>query len=216
MEPTQRPRGSFGMPPDMQKKLNDTEQKRYEEKMNPSRPTAPQQAQAAPVTQIAENTESPNEEVLKKEESERQNKFATMRSVIETELGVTFTAEDLKTYIFKGSLKKEVIIAPALELKGVFQTLSTEQWQEIDKKMAAIRNDSKLTSAGIANENSILFLAYAWLEISGKSLGHSPEEREANIRKMGGTFVEGVSEAFNNYTTLVKIALNDKGLVKKF
>ena len=215
MEPTQpRPRGSFGMPPEMQKKLNDTEQKRYEDKMKPAQSTA--QPQAAPVTQIAENTEQPAEEIARKDEADRQNKFATMRSVIETELGVTFTAEDLKTYIFKGSLKKEVIIVPALGLKGTFQTLSTDQWQAIDKKMAAIRNDSTLTSSGVANENSILFLAYAWLEIGGKSLGHSPEEREVNIRKMGGTFVEGVSEAFNNYTTLVKIALNDKGLVKKF
>lgn len=215
MEPNSnfKPRGSFGIPPEMQKKVSEMEQQKYAREQEAANP----QKTSAPTTEIAEayTAEKQAEAEAERQEAETLTKVDRLKKALEEELGVSISEEDIRNYIFKGVLRKEIMVVRSIGIKATFQTLNTAQMQEIDKKMSVIRAGSDYTSTGIGNENSILTLSYGWLEAAGKSLGATPAEREVHIRQMAALFVEQASEAFTNYNVLVKIALQDKGLVKK-
>ncbi len=212
MEPNSnfKPRGSFGIPPEMQKKANEMEQKKYERQQEAAKP-------AAPTTSMAESytAEKEAEQEVARQEAEQISKVDRLRKALEEELEISIDENDIRNYIFRGVLRKEITVVKSIGMKATFQTLNTSQMQDIDKRMSAIRSGIDYTSTGTGNENSIITLSYGWLEAAGKSLGSTPTEREDRIRQMAALFVEQASEVFTNYNVLVKIALQDKGLVKK-
>ena len=120
----------------------------------------------------------------------------------------------MQTYLFKCVLAKEVTIIPG-KMKGTFTTLRIKDIQEIDSRMATIRDSAKNTQQGLSNEESILALSYAWTHAAGRPLGTSPADREAKIRDMGSLFIESASTARVRFDTLLRISMNDPGIVKK-
>jgi hypothetical protein len=146
-------------------------------------------------------------------ESERQKGVDLFKDMCKQDLDLVIEDEDLRKYLFKGTLSKEMKINKLM--KGTFQSLRTSDLQEIDKRMAKIRSESKFTSQGISNEEAVINLAFAWTHADGKPLGENPEDREKKIRQMGSSFVASASEARINFETLIKIALHSIDSVKK-
>jgi hypothetical protein len=146
--------------------------------------------------------------------TDRAAQIKLWRDEIEKDLDVRLTEENLKTYLFKGQLVLEVNLVPGI-MKGVLQTLRIVDLQEVDERMAAIRDQAKFTAKGLENEEAIIALSYAWTHVDGRPLGATPEEREERIRKMGTLFIERASSARIQMDTLVRLALQEKGLLKK-
>ena len=194
-----RPLGSFAKPPEPARQAEQAQQ-------------APAATQPAPphMPQVPVAEEKPEVQA----EKERQEKINEFKKTFEKELEVELTSDDVTTYLFKGILAKEVSIIPG-KMKGVFTTLRIKEIQEIDMKMAKLRDEAKHTAQGIANEEALVTLSYAWTHASGRPLGATPDEREKKIRDMGSLFIQAASDARVKFDTLLKLALNDGATVKK-
>jgi hypothetical protein len=195
----QQPRGSFARPPE------------------PKR--APEQQEPVPAVKTADaaDTSAPatsEEDRIQKELDERQKQITKFREEIEQELEFNLNSQDIKDYLFKGRLSKEMVLVPNL-MKGVITTLKAADLQEIDLRMSQIKNEAKFTSSGLENENAIVTLSYAWTHADGKSLGADSDEREKRIRQMGALFVERAARARMNFDTLLRLMMQEKDILKK-
>lgn len=163
--------------------------------------------EAAPEV-VADNSEKP---VVKADDMKTKIK-AWMKELSEV-LNAEVTDKDLREYILKGRVSKEVSIGAGF--KGTFQTLRIDELQEIDEKMAAARDKSNLTAKGIENEEAIHALAYSWTHVDGRPLGQTPDDRALKIRKMGSIFVEKASTARVNLDSLIRFSLQEHDVIKK-
>lgn len=206
MQPSnpQHPRGSFTKPePPKQVKPQITPAEEIKENLQPEENVNEAIAQAA-------------DDVLAKPPTleEKANKLKEWIEEISEELQVKLNDEDIRNYILKGRMSKEIALVPGL-MRGTLQTLRIEDLQNIDARMASIRDSSKFTVKGIENEEAIIALAHAWTHADGKPLGDSPASREEKIRKMGSLFVERASNARVNFDALVRFVMQERGLIKK-
>jgi hypothetical protein len=210
MQPTNpnQVRGSFGKPDSLVKSIAQHEMKKSEPQKDPE-PTPEPKEQSKPADAA---TEQEKQKVLSEEER-HQVGIDAFKKMCDEIYKLTITDDELKNYLFKGSLAKEMRVNKLMS--GTFQSLRTEDLQEIDKKMSKIKEAGEFTSQGITNEEAVITLSYAWTHVDGKPLGLKPEERESKIRRMGGTFVSNAAEARINYETLIKILLNDIATIKK-
>jgi hypothetical protein len=151
-----------------------------------------------------------------KAEVDRAAEFAKVRKDLEEELETTITEADIKDYIFKGRLTKEVTIFPG-HLRATFQTLDAVEFMEVDKRKATYVADTTFTSDGVANHQAIITLSYAWVAANGKPLAANgeAEKREKFIRRMGAITIDAASTKFRELNTLINLALNEKKFVKK-
>lgn len=211
MQPTNplQPRGSFTKPQTLTKAINQAEASKSVQ------PMTQQESPETPKTETSPELEqASSEDQIAKEDRERAENLAQIKKDIEKDLEASITDEDLKTYLFKGVLSKEIAIVKGM-LKGVFRTSRINELQELDIKMAKIRDEAKHTPQGLANEEAIYALSYAWTHADGKPLGVTPEDREKKIRDMGSLFIERASTARVRFETLLKIAMNERGVLKK-
>lgn len=201
-----QPRGSFGKPAELVKNIE-----KHEATRQPiNTPDASKESQSNE-SAASSQAEKP---VEKNPEAEIANTIKKYIDDISKELNIKMSEDDLRNYILKGKLTKEVTIIPGL-IMGTFQTLRISDLQDIDKRMAQVRDASDLTSKGIENEEALIALSFAWTHADGKALGASPEDREKKIRQMGALFIEKASTARINYDTLVRLSMQERGLVKK-
>jgi hypothetical protein len=205
MQPTNpyQPRGSFTKPDPVAPKAQAKAQAEEEK----DTPAASEEVAAKPLS-------SADEDAVKKALEEREKQIKGYIAEISKDLGITLDNDDIKNYILKGKISKEVILVTGV-MKGTLQTLRIEDLQNIDLRMASIRDESKFTPKGLENEEAIIVLSYAWTHADGKSLGETPESRESKIRKMGSLFVERASSARVSFDTLVRLVMQERGLVKK-
>lgn len=186
----------------------------------PKQQAKPQPAEEVEATENAapesttQNTTVSEEDSIKKAIEDREKQIKNYIAEISKDLGVEMNNEDIRNYILKGRISKEVVLVTGI-MKGTLQTLRIEDLQSIDERMAVIRDQSKFTPKGLENEEAIIVLSYSWTHADGKSLGENPESREAKIRKMGSLFVERASSARVSFDTLVRLVMQERGLVKK-
>ena len=207
MQPSNpQPRGSFSKPPELLKNIE-----AHDATRKPIKPTE----QAAPAEEEKESVAATAEPTTQVDpEAERSKRIKEYKTQMEKDLDVTISDEDIKNYILKGRIAKEVSLVNGI-MKGTMQTLRIEDLQEIDARMADIRENSKLTSKGIENEEAIIALSYAWTHADGKDLGKTAQDREAKIRKMGSLFIERASGARVSFDTLIRLVMQERDLLKK-
>jgi hypothetical protein len=205
MQPTNpnQIRGSFSKPASMTKAIAEHEATRNTPDPQPTPEEKPKDKPEE------EKQISPEDLVA----AERKKGVEDFKKMCKEDLDLEITDEDLRTYLFKGALSKEVRINKLM--KGTFRSLRTNDLQEIDQYMAKKRSEGKYTVQGLNNEEAVINLAYAWTHVDGKILGSDHEEREKKIRQMGSTFVGAASDARINFETLIKIALHSIDSVKK-
>lgn len=202
-----QPRGSFSKPQNLAKAIEQAEA----EMKSPAAAEAKDEPVKLEEKPSGELTEAQKKEA---EEKERLARVAQVRKDIQTDLECSITDEDVKHYLFKGSISKELSIVPKL-MKGTFKTLKIEDLQKVDSRMAKIRDQAGFTNQGLANEESIIALSYSWTHADGKPLGDTAEAREEKIRKMGALFVQAASTVRIRFDTLIQIAMNEGGILKK-
>lgn len=208
-----QPRGSFVKPEALSKSIAE-----HEIKKTP--PPAPQiqvsatSAEAA-VTGAKQGEEKKPASFSPEEiEKERKERLSVYIKQCEYELGIEITQEDIRKYLFKGSLSKEVTIVPNM-LKGTFKTMSVDDLQDADNAEATFRDSGKFTASGVENEKAILALSRCWTHADGKPLPADPTERAKVIRKMGALFVERANSARTTFDTLLRLVMQDADLLKK-
>jgi len=208
MQPTGIRQGSIGMPESMKKALE-------EKALNRKPPATEPVKQPAEIAGLDTVEAAPSMAVEEKPEAEiRAEQLAKLKAELENSLDTKITEEDIQNYIFKGKLIKTVSIIPG-KFKGTFQTHTPKELAEIDVHMAAFRDESKQTPKGIANEESIVTLAYFWTHFAGKPLGNTPEVRMKQIRQMGGHVVSLAAKAWDDLNALLQVTLNEEQFVKK-
>jgi len=206
--------GSFGIPSTLQKQMDEArranlKKKTEEAPQNDAPPVAaaqPAPASAAPAEQAPEVDPT----------KAQQEKFEKIKSALEQSLDTKITEEDIKEYIFKGRIVKDVQIIPGI-LKGSFQTLTTTQYMEIDERVAEMRSRGKNTQEGYDNDKAIINLSFSWIAADGRPLSSKddPKIREKYIRSMGAHLVDCATAAMNDFNTLVRLTLQEKNFVKK-
>lgn len=218
-------RGSIGVPPEIQKQLNEARTDMARRGTRPAQPPPhPSQvhpAAAAPEAPVVPQVEpppppaSPETEKAKAEEEQRK-KFQEVKAQLEQSLGLVIEPDDIKDYVFKGRLTKDVQIIPGV-LKATFQTQNPTEFMEIDEKMANLRNEMKFTPEGLDNQKAILNLSYSWVAANDKPLSakSDPVVRENYIRKMGNHIVDVAAQKLTELNMLLRMTLQEKTFIKK-
>jgi hypothetical protein len=186
--------------------------------VSPNHPQATAQPQAFTSPQAAPESDGtpPQTDAEKTKELEQEEKFNLRKKALEEDLEAVMTPEDIKSYIFKGRLAKEVTLFSG-QLKATFQSLNPTEWLEVDKRVATYRNEGVYTEAGISNQRTIVMLSHAWTHADGKPLSaqSDPAVREKHIRKLANFVVNRAAAAFNNIEELTELALYEKKFIKK-
>lgn len=216
MEGSFKPQGSIGVPPKMLKEMEEarktTTARQQRQAANPGAPKdADEQVLQGPPPEAL--VEVPSD---KPTDASREKEFLDIRAGLEKSLGATIDAADVKAYIFKGVLSKEVELIPGV-VKGTFKTITPEQFMEIDERMYQYQNEMKFTQMGIDNHRAILNLSYAWTHADGKPLSSTDDakKREGIIRKMGAHLVDAATNRMNDFNYLVRLVLQEKNFIKK-
>lgn len=192
----------------------------------PERPLSEEEIQAR--VEEAEKAVKAAESAPPKEKTQAdldKERLLEIKINLEKRLEMKFSEDDLSEYLLKGSVRKEITIIPGM-LKGVFRTLSTAEFQDIDEVMREKTAEAKQTSSGLENERTILTLAKVWIGIQQKKpseawtgtprmFAKEESDREQSIRKMGAMTIQYASEAWVNYNTVLKIAFEEEQLLKK-
>lgn len=210
-----RAKGSFGIPQEMQKDLEDARRK-SEAAKPPAHPAA--EAPQEPVMAPEPSPEEPVDPKIPKPltAAEKQAEYVKFKTELEEDLETTLTVEDIKEYVFRGRITKEVSAIPGV-LKCTFQTLNPSEHLEIDKRVAEYQTEGAYTSEGIANQRSLVTLSYVWLAANGKPLSakNEPPKREDAVRKCGVDVVDSVAKAYQKFKTLVTVVMQEKSFIKK-
>lgn len=199
-----QPRGSFAKPPQLAKSIEEHEVKRGMQEDSPKEDPTVKAGDAAETA----------EQVAEREASDLRAKTLQWRKEIETSLNIEVTEANIRDYVFKGTLSKEVTIVPGI-LKGTLRTITGAELQAIDEKMAKVRDLGKFTPKGLENEEAIFTLSCSWTHADGRELGKTPEDREVKIRQMGMLVLEQASTARTNFDTLIRLIIRDQQLLKK-
>jgi hypothetical protein len=181
-------------------------------------PQVPNQGQTSPAAPEAVAAAAAATKEFEERKAKDRAQMLEIKSAYEENLGIKIDEEDVRDYIFKGRVAKEVTIIPGY-MKGTLQTLTTKESGTIDEQMAKVQLSMKLTPQGYDNERAIYTLSYAWTHAQNKNemrmLGTKPEEREETIRGMGGHTVDLACEANVQLNWLLKYAMREKGFLKK-
>lgn len=217
-----RPQGSFGIPEQLKKQLEESKQRPAPE---------PSQESAAKATEpkmepVAKSSDPESDDQEYKDRQEILN----FKKMWEARLGISITHKDVREYILRGRLVKEgIIIVPGYML-ATFQTHNPSELAAIDQTMAAFRETVKFTPDGLSNESAVQVLSYGWIKAAlideddqtqagnpapYRSLGENPEQRRKAIQSMGSLLVASAAECWDGFNVLIKLALKEKQILKK-
>lgn len=224
-----KPRGSFGVPEQMKKDLEAARMRAAQTQAQAtSEPPKPPEEPVDPRWQPPPEAPSQIEEkvTLKAPEEKSSDQLSAddletmylkQREELEKSLDTKITEEDVKEYVFKGRLAKDIEVLPGI-IRCVFQTLSAEDVQEIDRQVADIaEQNKKATPDGLENERAMLNLAYSWVSAAGKPLAANsdPAKRRATIRRMGAHLVDAAIKSLREYNLLLRLVMREKQFLKK-
>ena len=223
-------RGSFGIPEQVKRQMETTRPPVQEPKQSlaSGAHSADVSAQGAAQEQAHQSQKS---DVVGASASADAEKKATDNSDIETvkkfyegRLGIKITEKDVRDAIFKGKLIKEGVVAIPGVLHVTFQSLTGQEYAEVERKVADFRVSQRTTEGGEANEIALRVLSYGWIksaevdagEVKGwKSMGATPDERYANINGMLAKALQEITDAWKAFDLLVSLAFREQHLIKK-
>lgn len=214
-------RGSFGVPEHLIRQPMKEESKPAPETVKASPSVEAPVAENADVVQPTQEESKSAAQAAKSEEKD----IESLRKFWEDRLRVTITEKDVREYIFKGRLIKDGIEVIPGYMRATFQSVNAEELSQIDQRMADFREAGRYTADGLQNENALQVLSHGWLrsvEVEGdvskpsKSMGNTPEDRYKTISKISALAVQEAIEAWDGFNLLLKIALREKRLLKKY
>lgn len=200
--------GSFAKPPEPVRR----QQPPKDAPQHVQQPPPPVQAEAPEAKELVGAVDK-----AKAEDEKREIAIAKMKEQLEKSLDTKITESDLEKYIFQGSFSKDVVIVKTdkLTLRGTFRTHTPTDSQQVDEDYAKVIALKKHTEEGLQNEKGLLNLSAVWTHANGKPIGKNGEDRLARMRNMGAFIVENASRANSDFQLLLKIALEEGGLLKK-
>lgn len=176
------PQGSFGLPENVQKALNQRENEKRYAKEESDEPTPPPR----PKPQVSEDdgfdkkiSEDPtqfNEELteVEKEIVSLQNPINRLKAI-----GIELSEDDFHQYLFKGYLSKTVDLTKGLkkDMSVTLKTLTTEEYLLVDKFIAeAIDAKRSMTREGVEQLRSVYTLAFGVTHLAGKPIIKSTDK----------------------------------------
>lgn len=152
------PRGSFGIPPEMQEAQQRAKAQADAERAEKA------QVEAPPV---------PPEAAAPADEGAKE---LTPTDMLKT-LGVTFDDKDLHNLLFRGYIEKDIAVIPktesagkVVEFRSKFKTLTGDEYDAVDELIAADVETTKMTNDGFKSRRAMWILSLGILEINGKAL----------------------------------------------
>ena len=206
-------KGSFGIPEQLKKQMAAANAVAAEQRPDAQPEDKVASPQTEPVAAAAE------------EKSEDQKDIETLKKYWEGRLAIQITEKDVRDSIFKGRLLKDGVDAVTGFMKVTFQSLTVEEYNQIDQKLAEFRASSRHTEEGAANEMALRVLSFGWVRAAEvedgqaktyRALGNTPEERYGNILKMSAGTIQEVIEAWKGFEILVRLATRERRLLKKY
>jgi actin-related protein len=200
-------KGSFGIPEPMKRQME----------------RRPVPATALP-PKMPEQPAQPKETEEEKKEDSDQQRILADKKLLEEQFEIKISASDLRDYIFNGRLVKKDIFITSVpkddntweDFKVVFQSQTPTDVSTINRKLAEFRDDKeRFTPEGLENERALLVLSMGLLEINGKQIGATSEDRYKNISKMGTRLVDLIVEGWKGFNALINFSLLEKKLLKK-
>ena len=215
-------RGSFGVPEHLVPRQPSPETRPATPPTDPD----PDRLLSKPAPTTASSATSPTQSEAAPTDSEQpKDEIESLRRFWEDRLRVTITEKDVREYIFKGRLIKDGVEVIPGYMRATFQSVNAEELSLVDQKMADFREAGRYTADGLQNENALQVLSHGWLksvEVEGgvakpsKSMGNTPEDRYNTISKISALAVQEAIEAWDGFNLLLKIALREKRLLKKY
>lgn len=217
-----KPQGSFGVPEQLQRDLDRARSARGAAESV----TKKDDAKSVDEEKVEVAAADDVDDEAKAEAKRRQDRLK-LKKQLEERLECVITEDDLADYVLKGSIAKKIVILPGI-LRAVFKTHSVADYQKIDEEMAKLRADSKFSSSGLANEESILTLSYVWTGLQQKRRSekwtgeprpfYTADQRERRakaVREMGAMTIEAASQAWTWLNLLLRLNLEDDEVLKK-
>jgi hypothetical protein len=219
--------GSFGVPEAMQRQLDEARKKGQvpnpEGKARPpvsGQPVSPEQVEA--VAAMVEKEEK------KQAPEDKDTTPADVQAAIDywkKQLEIEITPDDLVSYIFQGQIVKDGIMIASFtdpkdktknkDFRVTFQSQTPADVSDIDERMAEFRDKGRYTADGLENEKALQILARGLLKADGRSIGKTPDERYANIRRLGAHTVDLITNAWRGFNILLRISMQEKTFLKK-
>lgn len=200
--------GSFGIPKDLLDAVNESKKKQG---VTPTESKS-YDSESIPDFDDKEPEASKAEEKVEavKEETEEE-KMEKQLEDIKKSLGVDITEDDLWSIFMGNQLNKTGIVIIPGKLEASFSTLSVDDTQKIDKRMAEALEE-KFLEAGFMNLKTKHLLAAGLTGLGKpgklKPIGTTHEERFEQLGKMSTILVERLAHKWNQYTWLVNQCVN--------
>lgn len=214
----EKPRGSFGLPDDLLKAINDVERKKRSvqepEPTNDVEEIVEQEAEK-PVKSVKITGGDVNAELT---EEEKKAKIEEVINEIKKDLGVEITEDDVWSMLFNNEIIKRGITVIPGKMSATFRTISLDDTNEVDSKMASELKIDRLEN-GYKNINTQYILSQGLIELGKpgqlKPLGETAEERFKAIGKMSALVVEKLGRKWNEFVFLVDETLKEEMESKK-
>lgn len=207
--------GSFGIPKAMQENINARENQKIDEavKTAESQPNTQTVSPSSSVDDIAKVEKDKFEEELVKQKV--QLKLAVER--IETNLGIKITQTDILDMVKKGRVTKNPVTIIKDALTVGFQTLTGEDVQAIENEMFETRKGGDKTAYAIENENVFWKLSYGLSSYQGKDTSAVKDKSKikSQLTKLSASVLERMNKAYNDYTNLINLNMEDTDFLKK-
>lgn len=205
---TSRQTGSMGMPLEMKEAVQRAE-------MNRRKPQEDAEQEASQPVVETGSTATP----ATKLEDERQIARARAEDeirLIEEEMGIKISPDDIIHYVKQGRLLKAVEIVPNA-LAVTYQTLTGEDLEKIEAHMFEFRNSAKATSTGIETEQALTNLSYGLAVYNGRNVANMEDKTKVlkMLRQLGALQLNKVVTWYNLFNKIVDHRLNDKDFLKK-
>ena len=206
MEP-KKTKGSFGMPDDVLKAVNESKAKaRGEESKKQS---------YADSESIPEETPEATPEATPEVAASTSQKEKTDDEVAEEirkDLGIEITEDDMWQFLFKGQLTKPGVEIVPGKMVATFKTINMNQTQAIDERLADIL-EKKLLDAGFRNLQTRHVLSEGIASLNKpsspeKPLGKNSSEVFTALGNLPTLLVEKISQKWNRFVWLVNYEVN--------
>ncbi len=200
--------GSFGIPKDLLEAVNESKKKQG---------AAPTESKSYDSESIPEFEDKESEEPKSQEKAEElkveteEERVEKQLQDVKKSLGIDITEDDLWSIFMGNQLNKTGIAIIPGKLEASFSTLSVDDTQKIDKKMAEALEE-KFLEAGFMNLKTKHLLAAGLTGLGKpgklKAIGATHEERFEQLGKMSTILVERLAHKWNQYTWLVNQCVN--------
>jgi len=205
----QRPTGSFGLPEDMLKAINEVKKKQKD--ITQDQPDQP----VHDVEEQVKQAPKPEKENPRKEDASKQDETPTVQEVVDRikkDLRIDLDDDDVWALFSTYKVTKRGVCIIPDKLYATFATLTIDDNKQIDRLMAEDLDTKRLEDGHMTVRTQHL-LSRGVLELGKrdnlKSIGDTPEERFEELGKMSALVVDRIGRKWNTFTFIVDQLLKE-------